>query len=295
MRTVSSLTRTFTLLGALAVAAAWAVHAPSPAGAAPTPTATPTTPEQLFRQIRAVFRSHRPPPPYETYTIVRTQNTNYNTPDLDNSYTYHVWVRTADKAALGRRVYMSFHRGTLEFQRPAFNEDRDPGPPTADLFEPAPVHPHDVSWVPTPEPTSPGLSEIAVVKVTANFDYRVTNVAIEGPYYHLSLTPIRDPDRNRLREIYADRKTLELHKVVATDKLFILPGKDVYPVIFTITLQPLDGIPVVTHIHGIVGGGYDGDGQQVDYDFKDIEFPSSLPAWYFDPHSYASHQDDAPS
>ena len=100
----------------------------------------------------------------------------------------------------------------------------------------------------------------------------------------MSLTPIRDPERNRLREIYADRNTFELHKVVATDKLFIEPGNKIYPVIFTITLQPLDGIPVVTHIHGIVGGGYDGDGQQVDYDFKDIQFPTTLPEWYFDPH-----------
>ena len=52
------------------------------------------SPDDLFRKIRAVFRSHRPPPPYETYTLVRTQNTNYNTPDLGNSYTYHIWVRT---------------------------------------------------------------------------------------------------------------------------------------------------------------------------------------------------------
>jgi hypothetical protein len=38
------------------------------------------------------------------------------------------------------------------------------------------------------------------------------------------LTPIRDPDRNRLRELFADKATYELRKVVAVDKLFVDAG-----------------------------------------------------------------------
>jgi hypothetical protein len=55
-----------------------------------------------------------------------------------------------------------------------------------------------------------------------------------------------------------------------------------------------EGIPVITHIHGVVYGGYDGDGQTVDYDFKDLVFPQTLPDWYFNPREYAQHQSEAP-
>src|SRR5581483_3256056 len=88
------------------------------------------SPDALLAHIRRVFRSHRPPPPYVTYTLIRKQLTDQGYPDLVNSYSYHIWVRTLDKAALARKVEMDDAFGTLEFQRPAFNEDRDPGPPT---------------------------------------------------------------------------------------------------------------------------------------------------------------------
>jgi hypothetical protein len=55
-----------------------------------------------------------------------------------------------------------------------------------------------------------------------------------------------------------------------------------------------EGIPVITRIHGVVYGGYDGDGQTVDYDFKNLIFPASLPSWYFDAHDYAQHLSEAP-
>ncbi len=294
------LRRSFVAIGCAALLAVVAAHAarPRPAMAASVADAIPTlSPLQVLMKIRTTFLSHRPPPPFETYTLVRAQNTNYGDPpypDLANSYKYHVWVRNLDRAALARKVYMSFHRGTLEFQRPALNEDRDPGPPTADLFEPAPATPHPVSWVPTPEPTNPpGLTVIATVKALGEFDYRIVSLDHEDGMVHLVLSPIRNPNRNRLRQIWADETTYELKKVVATDRLFVEKGP-VYPVLFTITLDELDGYPVVTHIHGVVYGGYDGDGQTVDYDFKDITFPKSLPSWYFDPRDYAQHQNDAP-
>ena len=113
------------------------------------------------------------------------------------------------------------------------------GPPTADLFEPAPAHPHTSprEFVPTPEPTGSLPPVIASVTVLGEFDYRVTRIADEGDLTHVSLMPRRDPDRNRLRELYVDRKTLELQEVVATDKLYEEDsGKHVYPMLFTVTL-----------------------------------------------------------
>lgn len=261
----------------------------------PAPAATPPlTPQRILGLVRNKFRSHRPPPPYVTYTIERKQNTSQGFPDYADSYTYKVWCRTSDRAALKRQVYRSINRGALEFERPAFNEARDPGPPTADLFEPAPLRPRPVTFVPTPEPVGTPLTVIGVVSALGEFDYRVDSMNVEGQTLHLKILPTRDPDRNRLRELFVDKNTYELQKVVATDKLFILGTSDVYGVTFTITLDMLDGRPTVTDIHGVVGDGYTGDGSAVDYKFRNIAFPATLPAWYFDARQYAAHTEDAP-
>ncbi len=266
-----------------------------------TPIPLPS-PLRLLVLIRRQFRSHRPPPPYVTYTLVRKQTLDDGYPDLLNSYTYHIWCRTYDRAALGRLVYRGSSRGTLEFLRPSFNEPWDPGPPTADLFEPAPVHPHNSprDFVPTPEPTGSLPPVIASVTALGEFDYVVTRVAVEGDLTHVSLAPRRDPDRNRIRELYVDRKTLELREVIATDKLFDDDEghRHVYPMLFTVTLAWMHNMPIVTHIHGTptyqADAEYLGTDATVDYDFNDITFPDSLPDWYFDPRSYAQHVADAP-
>ncbi|MDQ2908138.1 MAG: hypothetical protein M3R44_02175 [Candidatus Eremiobacteraeota bacterium] len=275
-----------------ALALAVALASPPQMVSAPTP---PLTPTRILGLIRAKFRSHRPPPPYETYTLTRKQDTSQGYPDYANSYTYKYWYRASDHAALKRQVYrISIFLGPLNFERPAFNEAIDPGPPTADLFEPAPLHPHPPEFVPTPEPSS-APRVIGVVRALGEFDYRVTSMDVKGDTLHLHIEPTRDPDRNRLRDLYVDKNTYELQKVVATDKLFILGTSDVYGTTFTISLAMLHGMPVVTDIHGVVGDGYTGDGSTIDYAFRDIAFPQTLPSWYFDPHDYAAHQDDPPT
>ena len=136
---------------------------------------------------------------------------------------------------------------------------------------------------------------IGSVRALIENDYRVDSLQVEGDQLHLQIFPIRDVERNRLREVYADAKTLELKKLVATDKLFVNDGKDgIFPIIITITMGNVQGYPVVSSFHGVVGGGYHGDGQEVDYRFTDIAFPATLPAWYFDARSYAAHKDDGP-
>jgi len=293
------------LIAALVLLGLSLAIAPSHAAPRPATTATPLplpSPERLLYDIRRKFRSHRPPPPYVTYTLVRKQTLDDGYPDLLGSYTYHIWCRTTDRAALGRRVYRGSSRGTLEFLRTSFNEPWDPGPPTADLFEAAPAHPHSNprEFVPTPEPTGSLPPTIASVTVLGEFDYRVTRVADEGDEIHVSLEPRRDPDRNRLRELYVDHKTLELKEVIATDKLYEDEGsrRHVYPILFTITLGWMNNMPIVTHIHGTptyqADADYLGRDATIDYDFNDITFPASLPDWYFDPRSYAQHAADPP-
>lgn len=266
------------------------------------------TADQVFFKVRDVFRSHRPPPTYETYTLDRRNNDAEGYPDYSSSYTFHIWVRTTDKAALAREISRLGAIGQLEFMRPQFNavdapedhpEIADPGPPTADLFEPAPIHPRPITFVPTPEPNYTPLPVIAHQQLTFNLDYWVNQVDVEDGLLHLSLSPRRDPERNRLRELYADPHTYELRRVVATDRLQVCYGGrhscEIFPTLFTITVAHLQGIPVVTHIHGVVGGGYNGDDQIVEYSFTNIAFPKSLPDWYFNPTQYAQHQQDAPS
>lgn len=279
------------------LAAAFATLAAiAPPASAPTPSASASpSPARLLGMIRAKFRSHRPPPPFETYTLERKQLTDQGFPDYAESYVTKYWVRNLDRAALTRRVFRDINRGAMTFDRPAFNESRDPGPPTADVFEPAPARPHPISFVPTPEPGATQLPTIGAITVSGEFDYRVDSIATQGDELHLKILPTRDPDRNRLRELFVDRKTLELRKIIATDKLFILGTSAVYGVTFTITMSSLAGVPVVTSIEGVVGDGYAGDGSTVEYTFKDIAFPKTLPDWYFEPKTYARHEADEPS
>ncbi len=278
---------------ALLLAATLALTTAAPAAPAPIATSSPS-PQRLLGLIRAKFRSHRPPPPFEIYTLERKQLTEQGFPDYLDSYKVKYWVRNLDRAALMRKVYRDVNRGAMTFDRPAFNESRDPGPPTADVFEPAPAKSRPISFVPTPEPSASQLPTIGVVTVTGEFDYRVAALATEGDELHVSILPTRDADRNRLRELFVDKKTLELHKLVATDKLFILGTSNVYGVTFTVTVGMLEGVPVVTAIHGVVGDGYSGDGSTVDYTFRDIAFPKTLPDWYFEPRQYAQHEAQEP-
>lgn len=256
---------------------------------APIPTGSP---DELLARIRRRFRSHRPPPPYETYTIVRKQNTSYGEPDYGGSWTDHVWYRSSDHAALERRTTDLGYVSDPRLDRPIFNAATDPGPPTADVFEPAPIHTYAPDFVPTAEPTNdPRI--LVTVKVKAEFDYRVTSIDREGDELHLKLSPRRDPKRNRIRELWVDANTLELKKMVVTDTLYIQGGPE-YPCLFTLEFSTLATIPVITHIHGVVYGGYDGDGQTVDYDFNDLVFPASLPDWYFNPRLYGQNKNAWP-
>jgi hypothetical protein len=296
-------TMTLRVFGAIALALALFAATPSPHAtrkphASPPPAATiapiPTeSPDVLLARIRNRFRSHRPPPPFEIYTIERKQPTTYGEPDYANTYIDHVWYRSNDHAAFERRENPeNGYVGDPRFDRPIFNAATDPGPPTADVFEPAPAHTLPPDFVPTPEPTNePKI--LVTIRVKGEFDYRVESIDREGDLLHFKIQPRRQPDRNRLRELWVDAKTLELRKMVATDKLFV-PGEKPFPVLFTTDFSTLSGIPVITHIHGVVGGGYDGDGQTIDYDFRDLSFPLELPAWYFNARSWAQNKAEWP-
>ncbi len=241
----------------------------------------------LFSQIVHAFAAH-PRAPFVSYTIRREQLQPDGMPDLQWSYTYRVWYRASDSAALERRLFRG-RLGDLRFVRVSFNGPWDPGPPTADPFGLAGV-----------TATAPGTLDsayrtIASVVASGGPAYEVTSAQIEGSQWHLRVRPLHVPGTYILRELWADAASLELQKAIVADKLFIAGGP-VYDQLDTITFALVNGREVITHIHA--RANFDeqpgGDGSDVDYDFSDVAFPAALPDWYFQPALYGAHMAEAP-
>jgi hypothetical protein len=254
----------------------------------------PVNPAAILARVKASLRA-RERPPYVVYTLVRRDALN-RIPDPLNSYTLRIWCRTADNAALSRRTFGSRAVGAAAFITPAFDEPVDPGPPTADLL--------DVIHQATPQPsatlagTDTAPRVIGSVAVVIESAYHVTYAGTDGDDVHLGLEARRDPDRNRLTDLYVDRATDEIHRAVAHDHLYT-EGRSI-PERFEIEFGTSSGVRVITAIHGqtdYAALGVDDAGEplhEVDYRFEDIAFPLDLPTWYFDPAQYGAHRDDYP-
>lgn len=210
-----------------------------------------------------------------------------------------MWCRTADGSALARHVSTRGRAfGELEHLTVRFDDRVDPGPPTADLFEPARAR--TPRGEPLPEPTASTLTEIGRIVVRVEFDYRVVTAERDGDAWHVRVEPRRDPERNRLRELWFDAQTLMLRRVVLADHLYT--ANATIPERFDVRLAPAGAFPIVTAIHGQTDRaamhrndpGYDLPTHQVDYTFTDVAFPATLPGWYFEPATYGPHRAEAP-
>jgi len=241
----------------------------------------------LFSQIVRTYAAHAPAP-FVTYTIRREQQTADGMPDLLWSYSYRVWYRASDSTALERRLFGG-RLGGLHFAQVSFNGPWDPGPPTADPFGFARI----AAALPGPE--NSGYKTIASVTTSGGPAYEVTSAQLESGQWHVRVRPLHVPDTHILRELWADAKTFELRKAIVSDKLFF-EGGPIYDLLDTMTFASLSGRELITHIHARAnfddqpgGAGYD-----TDYDFTDVAFPTTLPAWYFEPASYGAHVAEAP-
>jgi hypothetical protein len=150
------------------------------------------------------------------------------------------------------------------------------GPPTSDLLD---VIRQTLAPEPQPAPSAPRV--IGSVSVVIETNYHVTFAGVDGDDDHLRLEARRDPDRNRLTDLYVDRVTYRLHRAVAHDHLYSR-GR-VTPQRFEIDFGASEGVPVITAIRGQT------------YRFEDIRFPGELPAWYFQPTDYKAHRSELPS
>jgi hypothetical protein len=249
----------------------------------------------LLLRAKAVFRAHERPP-YEVYTLERRETID-GTPDFEDSYALRIWYRRRDRAALSRRVYHGRATGPMFFIEPRFNGPIDPGPTTADIFEPAPPHDAGSGRRRAPAAVQTDPPTLATVRVTGEVDYRAEVVGIEDGLYHLRLQPRRDPDRNRLRDLWLERDSLEVRRLRATDRLYAA-GTDIwFPLLITAQLDDAHSPPTIREIYSTNDVGDRGNFTPVRegyFRFIDITFPESLPDWYFDPKTYGAHANEAP-
>jgi hypothetical protein len=273
-------------------ARAFATAAVALACAAPLPARSDVeqpTGEQILARAKAVFRAHARPP-FVTYTVVR-RDAHAGAPDFENSYTLKVWCRASDRSALTRRAWRGVAYGSIGNITVAFDGYVDPGPPTADIFERALFAPRPSPAPTRPEPSDSPLPVIGGVVVSTDYDYRVTALRRDGETWHLSLAAKRDPDRNRLDDLWVDAATYEVARIRVRDHLYLGLGgqsiEDEFDVRFTLR----DGLPLIASIHGQTREGE----FETDYTFADVDFPASLPGWYFEPRRYGLHRDEAPS
>jgi hypothetical protein len=233
-------------------------------------------------------------PPYVVYNLDRREWIDDRArPEF--SYTFRIWYRASEPAALARLWFAERHRavGDLHFIRPAFNRPIDPGPPTADIFEPAPPRP-------SPSPLPPEkLKTIATVQSLTDLDYRASLAAAPKDQLHLKLQPLRDPERNRLRELWVDSTSFEVERALAIDRLYSVEAGTSVPDRMDISFAMQDGLPVIRRITSIatllptLSNSMRRD--ESDYSFDDISFPQSLPDWYFDPKTYHQRFRESPS
>ncbi len=264
------------------------------AAAAATPTldnANALDGDKLFARAKRFFRA-QPEPPFTVYSIERKSKLD-GFSDGYNSYTLRIWYRKADGAAMSRRVDTD-PKGNYQFIKPLFNGAIDPGPPQADLFAlPFLVGP---TPPPSPEPNGTPIPVIGRVSATGEYDYKVVNAVAEtmgkDDVYHLYLEPRRDPDRNRLREIWIDKDTALLRRATANDRLY-LDNKEILPNLFDIMYGPAGSRWAITQIDGRSKLD-DGSRDTVHYRFYDVSYPATLPDWYFEPKHYREHIREAP-
>ncbi len=229
-------------------------------------------------------------PPYATYLLERRDHDG-GLLDFDDTYDKRIWCRTSDRMALLRTARRGRTIGSLDGETIGFDGIVDPGPPTADIFERA-VFSSPGQLPPPPDPfdTPAPLNFIGAVHLRSEHDYRVVNVRREGPNWVLRLEPKRDPRRNRLDELWVDADTYVVRRAQMRDHMYYGLTQHSIADEFDITFSERDGLPLITAIHGIAENGH-----ETDYTYKDIEFPSTLPDWYFDPKTYGNHRTEMPT
>ena len=286
-------------------------------GAEPQPSAAPssavvfpamqaTDPYFILQRAREVFHAHVRPP-YITYNMRRVVWID-DQPDGDDGYELRIWCRTADAVALAR-IWNPFRKRAmyeLHFLPFTLRLDTDPGPPIGDIFERPPPAP--------PRAPHPGATErlrtIAIVANKGDLDYRASYSGIEKGAYHLKLQPLRDEQRNRLRELWVDSqfevvRAIEVNRPVQLYDAWSPAPQDVVsdgplvPIRLDMKFATVEGIPVLQQAKELTevipSFGTGGHRIEMEFHYDRVVFATTLPDWYFDPKTYHERFREAPS
>ncbi|MBD5654885.1 MAG: hypothetical protein IAI50_06855 [Candidatus Eremiobacteraeota bacterium] len=246
----------------------------------------------MVLHARDVARA-RERPRFVDYTIGREERSG-DAIVAAGTYTERVWYRERDGAALARRIEGGVASGPLLAERPTLDGDVDPGPPTADIFEAG-----GPPALATPAPsTETGLKVLAAVSVRGEFDYRAFADGDEAGAVRLRLEPRRDPERNRLRELWIDARNGNVLRLRMRDRIYFATRASDVPGTFECREGLANGVWSLVSVASVadVSGAASGAAMpSVRYRFEDVAFPASLPDWYFDAYTYAKHARDAPN
>ncbi len=134
----------------------------------------------------------------------------------------------------------------------------------------------------SPEPSG-AFREIAHVEANTRdyqIDYVGTDAIAGAPALHLKLTPLRNPELNRLRDVWVDPST---YRTVQLNVQGLLGGKPYDSVEWTIHYVLLDGRNYVQQIVADepLHFGFDTTVPKFEFDFVDYHFPTSVPQFTF--------------
>jgi hypothetical protein len=110
------------------------------------------------------------------------------------------------------------------------------------------------------------------------YNVRLIEMLDDGKTYHLGLTPIKDPGRNRLREMWVSTQTYITQKILVAENFASKPYTDVA---WLVTFKQIDGGPYIAEeeAQGALDFGDAGSLENVTISFEEIHETSNLPAY----------------
>jgi hypothetical protein len=114
--------------------------------------------------------------------------------------------------------------------------------------------------------------------VTKTYTVRLIELLDGGKTYHLGLTPIKDPNHNRLREMWVSAGTFITQKILISANFSKAPYTDVA---WLVTFRQIDGGPYIADekAQGPLDFGEAGSLTNVTISFENITSTSTLPAY----------------
>jgi len=110
------------------------------------------------------------------------------------------------------------------------------------------------------------------------YDVRLIEMLDGGKTYHLGLTPLVDPNHNRLREMWVGVQTFVTQKILIAANFSRQPYTDVP---WLVTFKQIEGGPYISdeQAQGALDFGEAGSLEDVTISFEDLTSTSSLPAY----------------